>query len=132
MTQLTSQTPNPHSPPPQIHWPLFNHALGDPHGEQVFDLQKHEVVIVEGIYMLLKDGKWGENVSKHLDCSVYIDGDFKECMELLERRNQIIPGYSPEEIKKRVLQVDTANARLTESTKPHADKVFVAPPVFGR
>jgi pantothenate kinase len=42
-------------------FPDFDHAMGDPEENKInFDSSKHQVVIVEGLYVLLDKEPWGQ------------------------------------------------------------------------
>ncbi len=104
--------------------PGFDHAQGDPVPDQhVFDRTQHQIVIVEGIYLLHDDDGW-EPVKSLLDWVIYIDADVDSCMERLKERNKCIPGYTPEEIEARCDIVDRSNAELSrDSAKKYANQI---------
>ena len=90
--------------------PGFDHAKGDPQPHQhIFQRNEHEIVVVEGIYLMHQADGW-EQVKSLLDFCVYIDADIDVCIDRLKIRNQCIPGYTPEEIEVRCEAVDRVNA----------------------
>lgn len=92
--------------------PGFDHALGDPTPDQhTFHRNEHDVVIVEGIY-LMHDGDGWETVRDMLDFTIYIEADIDTCIDRLKIRNRCIPGYTVEEIEIRCDAVDRANAEI--------------------
>ena len=102
---LPLPSPSPLSPLPSP--PLTREAKqGDPEpGAVVVDTSKVEVVVWEGLYLFLFP-----DVCRQLDLGVYIESDLETCMAALKVRNLVLPGYSKEEILKRVDVVDRANA----------------------
>jgi pantothenate kinase len=89
--------------------PGWDHAVGDPiEGAHTYEREKHDVVIVEGLYLLLPE--WG--LKGLFDKTIFVKSDIDKCMELLKVRNTCIPGYTKEEIEERVDDVDRANAML--------------------
>ena len=90
--------------------PGFDHAVGDPQPEQhTFVRADHDIVIVEGIYLLHNNDGW-EHVKPLLDFCIYIEADVDVCIDRLKIRNQCIPGYTKEEIEIRCEAVDRVNA----------------------
>ncbi|GMH87145.1 hypothetical protein TrVE_jg6882 [Triparma verrucosa] len=99
-------------------FPGFDHAKGDPfEGEHVY--KNEDVVIVEGLYLLSEE--W--DVKEMFDLTIFIDADIDKCMERLKIRNKVIPGYTEEEIIKRVDEVDRVNAETATAGKRFADHV---------
>ena len=96
--------------------PGFDHAKGDPEEDQhKFERGKHNIVICEGLYLLHDENGW-EKIQKFLDWSIFIQADVDVCIERLKKRNQCIPGYTPEQINLRCEIVDRANALLAQRT----------------
>lgn len=105
-----------HGREPLVSIPGFDHAKGDPTPNQhLFDRNKHDIVICEGLYLLHDQQGW-EHIQKFLDWTIYIEADIDVCMERLKERNKCIPGYTPEEIEIRCDAVDRVNALLAEET----------------
>ena len=95
---------------PTVTIPGFDHAVGDPTPNQhTFRRDNHDIVIVEGIYLMHPNDGWKE-VRGMLDFCIYIQADIDVCIERLKIRNQCIPGYTPEEIEVRCEAVDRVNA----------------------
>jgi len=106
--------------------PVFDHAVGDPRftecsapsgGAGRGYIPPSPLLVVEGIYLLL----WPE-IRQALDLCVYIDDDLNECVERLKVRNLCIPGYTKEEMIRRVENVDRNNCELVQGSKAHADR----------
>ena len=112
--------------------PGFDHAIGDPiPNVHVFDRNKHNIVIMEGLYLLLnnhqQDNDWNNNdVHALFDETIYIDIDLNICIKRLKKRNLCLPGYNtPEEIYERVDKVDRRNAIIVQKTKHRADTIVI-------
>ena len=95
-------------------FPGFDHAAADPVAAK-HEYEGEEVVIVEGLYLLLPD--W----NLRFDYSVYIDEPIDVCLARLKVRNREIPGL--EDVDARVEEVDRANAVVVEGCKGRADCV---------
>jgi len=105
----------------------FDHAVGDPVPDlHTFDRNRHNIVIMEGLYLLHQDDHW-ENVHAYFDETIYLDNvDLDTCLERLKERNLCLPGYTPQEIVARVDKVDRKNAILVQNTKDRADTTVVS------
>jgi pantothenate kinase len=120
----------------KVYIPGFDHSKGDPTpNEHAFIRSKHQVVIMEGLYLLLDESdvadhddkdndivRWKE-VSSQFDLKIFIDADLNSCIERLKIRNKCIPGYTPEEIDIRCDIVDRSNALTVMKSKSHADVI---------
>jgi pantothenate kinase len=95
---------------PLIQIPGFEHAVADPEEDaHIFDRGVHELVLCEGLYLLHSEDGW-EEIGHEFDFTIFIDSDVDMCVQRLKMRNKAIPGYSPEEIERRVDAVDRVNA----------------------
>lgn len=110
--------------------PGFDHAKGDPEpNKYIFDRNKHDVIICEGLYLLLLDddnnneNRWYKNMKSMFDYSVFINADIEKCLSRVKERNKCIPGYTPDEIEVRVDNVDRKNALLVQKCQAYADIV---------
>mmetsp|Transcript_21316 Transcript_21316/g.46253 ORF Transcript_21316/g.46253 Transcript_21316/m.46253 type:complete len:309 (-) Transcript_21316:344-1270(-) len=103
--------------------PGFDHARGDPvPGQHAFVRDQHDIIIVEGIYLMHDEDGWG-NVKNYFDYMIYIVADVDTCIERLKKRNQCLPGYaSREEIELRCERVDRANAMTVERSSQYANE----------
>jgi len=107
--------------------PGFDHSRGDPDpNAHVFLRGYHDVVLVEGLYLLHDSDGW-QDVALEFDLSVYLDVDVDQCMGRVMRRNRCLPGYTPEEIDVRVDAVDRVNATIVARSKARADLVVPGP-----
>lgn len=103
--------------------PGFDHARGDPEPRKYsFQRSRHNIVVCEGLYLLHDKDGW-EDIAELFDLSIYVDADLEICMERLKSRNKCIPGYTPEEIERRVDKVDRTNALTVMQSKARANYV---------
>ena len=104
----------------EITFPGFDHQVGDPvEDSHRFKPSFHEVVIVEGLYLLRQH--WG--LSDIFHQTIFINSDIDLCMDQLKVRNLCIPGYTEEEIRTRVDAVDRVNAETVKTDKKRAGLV---------
>jgi len=110
-----------------ISLPGFDHAKGDPEpNRHCFHRQQHEIVITEGLYLLHDQDGW-EHVRDCFDLTIFVDADANLCLQRLKRRNRAIPGYTADEIARRVDTVDRVNAEtVARSSRRRADWVVPA------
>ena len=96
-------------------FPSFDHAKKDPEqGTIKFDgadgPAKDQVILVEGLYVLLSKEPWS-NLSKDVfDKTFFIDTDLKETAKRLQKRMTSEMGLSPEEAESRIVGNDLVNA----------------------
>lgn len=111
---------------PTVKIPGFDHAIGDPENDKhEFRRLDHKIVIVEGLYLLHDQDGW-ERVKEYFDLSVFVEADLDRCMDRLKIRNKCIPGYTSEEIERRVDAVDRVNAMIVQQCKARANLVVPA------
>ena len=109
-----------------ISLPDFDHATADPqHDVHTFCRDSTEILLCEGLYLLAEHDGFAP-VKEIFDVSIFMDADVDVCVNRLKRRNTCIPGYSPEEIERRVEQVDRENANIVAKTKKNAQIVVTA------
>ncbi|KAK3407226.1 hypothetical protein EUGRSUZ_K03312 [Eucalyptus grandis] len=77
-----------------VYVPSFDHGIGDPVEDDIFVSLQHKVVIVEGNYLLLEEGVWGD-VSSFFDEKWFIDVDIGAVMERVVKRH-ISTGRPPD------------------------------------
>ena len=100
--------------------PGFDHEKGDPEpDEHEFRRDEHNIVLVEGLYLLHDDAAW-RDIAQQFDYSIFVNANVDVCIERLKIRNQCIPGYTKEEIEIRCEAVDRANAMIVERSKARA------------
>ena len=103
--------------------PAFDHSRGDPEPDtHVFDRNRHQVVLCEGLYLLHNQDGWAD-VAAVFDWTIFLNADLEACMERVKIRNQVIPGYTPQEIAVRTEQVDRVNALTVLASKARADVI---------
>eukprot|EP00924_Labyrinthula_sp_SR-Ha-C_P014964 snap_masked-scaffold_9-processed-gene-3.12-mRNA-1 protein AED:1.00 eAED:1.00 QI:0/-1/0/0/-1/1/1/0/215 len=103
----------------EVWFPGFNHSIGDPEEKQYrFERKKHQAVIVEGIWTFV------EQTRNIFNMKVWVSGDIDICMDILKERNKSIPGYTEEEIVKRVEEVDRKTAEEVQEYQINCDVIF--------
>ncbi|GAX10507.1 hypothetical protein FisN_21Lh212 [Fistulifera solaris] len=109
-----------------IRLPGFEHSVGDPIADMhEFHRNEHRIVICEGLYLLHDEDGW-EEMANFFDYTVFVDADVDKCMERLKIRNCCIPGYTPDEIFRRVDAVDRLNALTVDKSRRRAHEIFRA------
>ena len=102
-----------------VRFPAFEHAKKDPEEDVVEVLGQHQVILVEGNYLLLQEPVWEELRTCHLiDEFWYVDVDLEEAMERVHQRHVRENGESEEGARVRVDTNDALNARLIEQQSP--------------
>ncbi len=86
------------------------------------------IVIIEGNYLLLKQGSW-RGLSDMLDVIAFIEGDPDSQKSALVKRH-MAGGKTRQQALKRVREVDVANAALTRQEKSRADVVLTLSPTY--
>ncbi|MCR5979989.1 nucleoside/nucleotide kinase family protein [Gordonia jinghuaiqii] len=104
-----------------VYAPDFDHTVGEPVAASICIPSDARLVIVEGNYLAVDDGRWIE-VSRLLDRLYYVDADDAVRRERLLARH-IRAGKSPTEAQAWVTTVDDANASLIAGTRHHADLI---------
>lgn len=114
---LLERVRSPIAPRP-IYAPTYDRSHGASIAGAVEIRKEHDIVIVEGNYLLM-DGPW-EPVRSLLDLSIYLrlDDDIRR-QRLIERH--ISHGREPEQAVEWVHRSDEANARLIADTAARAD-----------
>jgi len=104
------------------HLPSFDHGVGDPVEMDIQVTHQHQVVVVEGNYLLLEEGDWKSLKSVFDECW-FVEIDLDEAMRRVEKRH-IATGKPPEIAKWRVGYNDRPNAELIELSKCNADLII--------
>ena len=68
-----------------------------------------------------------QGVADCFDLTIFMNSNIDVCVERVKIRNQVIPGYSPEEISLRAEKVDRVNALTVLRSKARADIVVETP-----
>lgn len=98
-------------------FPSFDHSVGDPVEADVHVTAAHEIVVVEGLYLLLDIEPWCR-IRGLADLSVFVDCPVDQLQERLVRRHMDALGLSKEEAIDRAKNSDLVNAiEIVESKK---------------
>lgn len=107
------------------HWgdfPSFDHAVGDPIQNDIHVTTEHEVVIIEGNYLLIDEAPWNE-LKSLFDFSYFVQCDLAILEERVYERHKKV-GCTEEEARDRVLRNDSLNAQYILTTAARADKII--------
>ncbi|GAA1830459.1 nucleoside/nucleotide kinase family protein [Luedemannella flava] len=108
-----------------VYAPSFNRALNESIGNDIPVLPQARLIVVEGNYLLLRDGAWA-GVRPLLDRVLYIDAPQPSRIGSLLRR-QRARGLAEADARDWVFRSDEANARVIAATRPLADAVLTRP-----
>ena len=105
---------------PTVLFPTFDRHIEEPIEDSIPVGPAHEVVILEGNYLLLSDERW-HPVGDHLDLCVYVDIPEAVRLSRLVKRH-VDHGKSLEDATAWVERVDNANAAVIarSATRAHA------------
>ena len=104
--------------------PGFDHSIGDPEpGAHAFVRDRHDLVLVEGLYLLHDGDGWGSDLYELFDLRIFLNCDVDVCVDRLRVRNKCLPGYTAEEIDVRCEEVDRVNAVVVAGCGHRADVV---------
>ena len=93
-------------------FPSFDHAKKDPEENAIhFDSSKHDVVIIEGLYVLLDFVPWSDLQDKVFDKTYYLDTPLDKTKDRLLDRMQKEMGLSYKDAEERVENNDLVNAQ---------------------
>ncbi len=107
-----------------VYAPTFDRLQEEPIAAATAVMPEHEIVVVEGNY-LLSDGPWTP-VRDLLDLIVYVDLDPVLRRERLVARHTV-HGRTPQQARAWVDRSDEANAALVEATRHRADWCLPGP-----
>lgn len=105
-----------------VQCPRYSREIHEPVPDAVTVRPDHKLVIVEGNYLLLRQGDWMQ-VRHYLDAVWYVDIDIDTAMERVRRRHRR-KNKTSGEIEKMLELNDRPNAMLIEKTKPWADMLI--------
>ena len=105
-----------------IYAPEFRRDLEEPIAGAIPVLCETRLIIAEGNYLLLSDGRWSE-IASLLDESWYVDIEQSVRIERLTKRHEQF-GKPHAEALQWIEQTDEPNARLIESTRARATLIF--------
>ncbi len=112
-----------------IYAPAFERDLEQPLAGAIAIPRAARLVLTEGNYLLVPDGRWPE-VHTELDEVWFCDPDPAVRMAQLTARH-VAFGKDPEQAAAWVAAVDERNAALVESTRPRADLIVSAAVLAG-
>lgn len=106
----------------KVGWPTFDRAIEEPTPDGTFITPQHQIVIVEGNYLLLDYEPWSRATSI-LDTVWFIESDRDIAhARLLERH--IAGGKTPENAEAKIASTDAPNAKIIEDSKVRASKII--------
>ncbi len=111
------------SPHRTVFCPGYCRSLHEPVADQIEVTPEHQVIIVEGNYLLLHEGLW-VHVREHLDMVCYLDTPIETAIKRVALRHQL-KNISQEEIAQKIQNTDIPNARLIEQTRYRADWIIM-------
>ncbi|HPE61665.1 MAG TPA: hypothetical protein PLB10_15140 [Thiolinea sp.] len=103
-----------------VKWPDFDHSVGDPEPDALQVGPAVRVVLVEGLYLLYREGDWA-GLNGLFDECWFLDTDPTLALERLLVRHQQAWGFSREQALARYRSNDGLNAGLVRHTRQRAD-----------
>ena len=111
----------------EVHWPDFDHAVGEPVAGAICIAASTRLVLVEGLYLLLPDAPWG--LSPLLDHTWFLDEDLDTAMHRLVTRHRQSWGLSEAEARARIARNDRLNAGIADQTRRYAQARVTPTPI---
>jgi pantothenate kinase len=105
-------------------WPDFDHAVGDPVADAIPIQPSIRLVLVEGLYLLLPEPRWG--LREMFDHTWFLDEDMATAMGRLVQRHCRSWGITEAEARQRIDVNDRLNAGIADRTRSFA-QALVAP-----
>jgi pantothenate kinase len=105
-----------------VTFPEFDRTIEEPIPGSITVMPEHEVVVLEGNYLLVDDTDWSR-IGGLLDLSVYVEIPEDLRLHRLTQRH-IDFGKSMAAATEWVMRVDEANARVIEDTRPKATVLY--------
>ncbi len=103
-----------------VSWPDFQHEVGDPQADAFQIGLDCQIVLVEGLYLLHREGAWA-GLEGLFDALWYLDTPLELARERLLARHQQAWGISRAQAAERVDRSDSKNAELVWGTRLRAD-----------
>lgn len=104
-------------------FPSFDHSVGDPKENDIEVQQFHNIVILEGNYLLCDDPYW-KDIKDLLDYSIFIQCNENIFIPRLIKRHMLSWGINEEQARQRVYLNDKKNADYTVKFSERADLVI--------
>jgi pantothenate kinase len=108
-------------PAARVGVPGFDRSLDEPTRDAIIVEPHHNVLVVEGNYLLVQEHPWSE-VRTLLDEAWFLDVEIDTIIPRLMERH-VLGGRSPEAAREKMESTDLRNARLIEKTRPFATRV---------
>ncbi|MCV2403788.1 hypothetical protein OFY17_13020 [Marinomonas sp. C2222] len=103
-----------------VHWPSFEHTVGDPIENDIHIDKEIKVILIEGLYLLHTADGWQE--SKDLfDCHWFLDIPLEIANQRLTQRHITAWEMTQQEAQERINKSDGLNAKLVHSYRHQAD-----------
>jgi pantothenate kinase len=104
-------------------FPGFDHSVGDPHEGEIALAPGTKVCIVEGLYLLMREGPWA-GLDGLFDESWFISINLNEASERVIRRHMKAWNWDEQRARNRVMNNDYQNALLVDDTKFRATQII--------
>lgn len=103
-----------------VGWPGFEHGVGDPVDDELVVPAACHLILVEGIYTLMRDAEWAA-MDELFDETWFLDTDIETSMGRLYQRHQDAWGMSPKDAKQRADSNDRLNCEHIRPGRESAD-----------
>ena len=117
------RTPKPGT---MVSWPGFEHEKADPEPGAYRVPAECRLIIVEGIYTLMREGPWAE-LDELFDETWFLDVDLETAMNRIVTRHMKAWGMSAEEARIRADSNDRLNCALIKPGRDLADYLILNP-----
>jgi pantothenate kinase len=108
----------------EVHWPGFDHGVGDPVPNAILIESSARLILVEGLYLLLPEPEW--NLRNCFDHVWFLGEDMKTAMKRLVIRHCQSWGMTEAQAKARIGVNDKLNAEIVDQTRFYA-QALVSP-----
>ncbi len=108
-------------------WPGFDHGVGDPLAEGIRIESTTRLVLVEGLYLLLREPEW--NLQPLFDQLWFLDVDKEDALKQLLRRHCQSWGITEAEASRRIQINDSLNAEIVDQTRRFAQALVRPTPL---
>lgn len=106
----------------QGNFPSFDHSVGDPVKDDIAVTEMDNIVIIEGLYLLMQIEPWSR-IKSIVDLSVFIDCPVDTFRNRLIFRHMATMHLLKEQAENRVDGSDLINAKEVLKTKSYADMI---------